>query len=278
MSKSIFITVNYCNADITIDLLNNILELRCIENFTIAVVDNSPDKDDFIKLEKFKNSLPWPSLLLYKPSGNIGYFGAVYFVLNKFGEEKKEFQHVIISNNDIEIRDKDFLKKLLVLKEDAAVIAPNIISSLTGMHQNPHFLNPISKWQKNQYRLLYSNFYLGWFLYHSRRLVRSFKKNNDLKMNIKKQEIFSAHGAFMILEKKFFQAGGIIDHGYFLYGEEISISAQCRGMKLKIIYCPELIVFHNEHTTTKGHGFKRNIYELQQRAYKYIKNKYSDIY
>lgn len=278
MQKGLFITVNYLQADLTISLLKNLLKLPGINDFTLAVVDNSVADDEYKKLEEFKNNSACPSLFVFNASSNLGYFGAADYALKKLETKAKEYKYVIVSNNDVEIHDKDFFNNLFALNEDAAVIAPDIISVLTGRHHNPHFLKPLSSWQKFQYKLLFSGYAMGWFLYHARMSFKSFKKKGNNKTEIIKQEIFSAYGAFIIFKEKYFKSGGKIDHGYFLYGEETSVSAQCRDMKLKILYCPELVVFHNEHATTQGQGFKRKIYKLQRNAYKYIKNNYSDIY
>ncbi len=243
------------------------------ENFIIAVADNTPDESDFTKLEEFKRNTDWPALHLFKTPGNIGYFGAVDFVMKKMGN-REEFQYLIVSNNDIEIRDRNFFAKLLAMEDDASVIAPDIISTSTGKHQNPYRLNALSKWQKLQYRLLFSGYLFGWVLYQSRSLMQSFCKSDPSLVKPERRTIFSAHGAFMIFTRKFFQQGGIIDHGYFLYGEEESTSAQCRKLNMEILFCPELVVFHNEHATTNSEGFKRKIYKMQQNAYKYIKKNY----
>lgn len=278
MQKGLFIIVNYGFADLTIQLLKNLYELQGVENFRIAVADNSEDIREIEKLNNYKNTLEQPSLLLYKSTRNLGYFGAVDFVLKKLETKAEAYKYVIVSNNDVEIRDSDFFKKLMALNEDAAVIAPDIISVLTGKHHNPHFLKPLNSWQKFQYRLLFSGYAMGWLLYHTRMLFKSFKKKENNKMEIKKQEIFSAYGAFIIFKEKYFKSGGKIDHGYFLYGEETSVSAQCSAMNLKILCCPKLVVFHNEHTATQSRGFKRKIYKMQKNAYKYIKSNYPGFY
>lgn len=277
MHKGLIIIVNYNFAELTIQLIKNLYELNGIENFIVAVADNSENENEISKLEDFKKSLNEPSLQLFKTTGNLGYFGAADFVLNKFAKDRKDLQYVIISNNDIEIRDKDFFLKLFAAGDDAAVIAPDIISTATGKHQNPQHETPLGRGQKFQYRLLYSNYLLGYILHHSRKMLRSFRKKAPGK-RILKHEIFASHGAFIILRDIFFKAGGYIDCGCFLFGEEDRIAAQCRDMKLKILFCPELVIFHNEHATTKGQGFRRAIYKLQKNAYRYNKNKYPGFY
>lgn len=274
MSKILFITVNYCQADLTLQLLNNLFDMAGLQNVIIAVADNSPGEDDFQKLQEYKSNSGHDSLHLYKSPGNIGYFGAADFVMKQIGFTDEVYQYLIISNNDIEIRDKDFFVKLLAMQNNAAVIAPDIVSTSTGKHQNPYRMNALSKSQQWQYRLLFSGYMVGWLLYHSRVLIQSFNDTGLSSVKPERSAIYSAHGAFMIFTRKFFQHGGIIDHGYFLYGEEESTSAQCRQLKLEILLCPELVVFHNEHATTNYHGFIRKIYKMQQNAYRYIKKHY----
>lgn len=274
MKRNLFITINYCQAELTIKLLKNLSELVGVENFIIGVADNSPGDADFRKLQEYKSSAQQDALHLFKSPGNIGYFGAAAFVMMEIGFNKEEFQYLIISNNDIEIKDKDFFLKLMAIEDDTAVIAPDIVSTVTDKHQNPYRLNPLSKSQKLQYRLLFSGYIFGWLLYQSRALLQSLRKADRSEKIPQRTAIFSAHGACMIFANRFFQQGGIIDHGYFLYGEEESTSAQCRQLKLEILLCPELVVFHNEHATTNYKGFIRKIYKMQQNAYRYIKKHY----
>jgi GT2 family glycosyltransferase len=278
MPLNLFITVNYCQAEITIHLLKNIAELTDNEKFIIVVADNSPYEENFIKLEEFKRNFPWPSLLLFRSPSNIGYFGAVDHVLKEIDIAKEDLQILIVSNNDIEINDKDFFVKLLSLDNKAAVIAPDIISVLTGQHQNPHRKYSISKSQKIQYHLLFSNYYFGYLLYLFRKTAKWFMGINLKKETPEQGQIFSAHGAFMIFTNKYFKAGGKIDNDFFLYAEEDSVAAQCANLNLEIIFHPELIVFHNEHISTNSSGFKKIIYKIQKKSYKHIKSKYPEFY
>ncbi len=275
--KVVFITVNYCQAELTINLLENLSRISGTKDIKVIVVDNSNDKDDVKKIQDYKNRDKTLSLDILKAPSNMGYFGAVNFALKSLSH-LYDFDFLIVSNNDIEIRDEAFFENLRALMGGPEIIAPDIVSTVTGKHQNPHRLNKITKNQKLQYRLLFTNYYFGLTLYLGRKLVKKMLFH-DAKMNKPgKMFIYSAHGAFIVFSKAYFEKGGTIDDGYFLYGEEDSIAAQCEKSGMKILMTPELQVYHNEHVSTDGSGFKRKIYLLQKKAYKYIKANYPNFY
>ncbi|HPB24151.1 MAG TPA: glycosyltransferase [Bacteroidales bacterium] len=276
MKRGLFLTVNYFQAAMTIELIKSLLAISGVEHFRIVVVDNSASSEEYEQLLNFKKLTEGDVEILKTPS-NLGYFGAVNFALKHPGNSKG-YDYVIVSNNDIEIRDRQFFQNLLELQSDAQVIAPDIISLTTGRHQNPHRTSPVSRFQKFQYRLLYSNYYFGLILYHARKLIKSTTARHHRMAKPAKQAIFSAYGAFFIFHRSYFEMGGTIDYGYFLYGEEDSVAAQCAENGMKIALLPDFEVFHNEHISTDSTGFKKNIYQLQQKAYRYIKANYLNFY
>lgn len=274
MLKGLFITVNYRSWKLTESLLINLSEMQQDADFEIAVADNTESSEDFFELEKSLNNHTQIKAKLLKTSGNIGYYGAADFVMKQYDTKLKEFDYIIISNNDIEINDKEFFNKLNKVIEGNSVIAPDIFSSVSRNHQNPIRRISISRWQKMQYRLLYTNYYFGSILHYSRLMLKVLFKSKTKNEVSEGGTIYAAHGSFIIFTRKYFEAGGIIDHDYFLYGEEDTVAAQCRDLSLSIYFCPELVVIHNEHHTTGGDGFKKRIYKHQKNAYQYIKNKY----
>jgi GT2 family glycosyltransferase len=278
MSKGLFITVNYRSSQLTTAVLRNISEIAGCNQLEIAVIDNSEQDAEFERLQKFATDCKFVPLHLFQAPSNIGYFGAANFALNKLHDRIDSFAYIIVANNDIEIKDSFFFEKLNSEINEAAILAPNIISTVTGKHQNPHRLHPVSKWQKYQYMLLYSNYYIGWLLYHFRKIGKSLVGYRDISIPEQKMKIFAAHGSLIIFTKRYFQSGGTIEYEYYLYGEEDSVAAQCYKLKQIILFCPGLTVFHNEHHTLQSSGFKKRIYMMQKKAYHYIKNKYDFFY
>ena len=89
--------------------------------------------------------------------------------------------------------------------------------------------------------------------------------------------IYAAHGSFLIFTINYFNKGGYIDDGFFLYGEEYSVAGIVENLKGNIIYSPYLIVF-NKGKQTVGVKLTKKKYNYQKDANRYIKNRYSHIY
>jgi len=106
--------------------------------------------------------------------------------------------------------------------------------------------------------------------------LRKISNRNVVKIQ-KEERIFSPHGAFIILNKSYFDKGGYIDTGYFLYGEESSLSAQANILGLSVGFVPDLLIQHWENIST-GKRFTRSKFQFQKDAYKYIRYKYPDFY
>lgn len=278
MAKILFITVDYRRPDLTIALLNNFAQMNFSRAIDIIIADNTPEEESSQELNNYVAGVRGLSVELIKTGKNLGYFGAANFVLNQLSHFSAKYQAVIIANNDIEIKDPLFFIKLVSVTHRAAVIAPDVVSTVTLRHQNPHRIHPLSRLQKLQYRLLYMNYYSGAFLFYARKFLKSIVCIQKKTACLDEGEIFSAHGSFMIFTQKYFLGGGRIDSGYFLYGEEDSVAAQCARLGFPILYFPGLVVYHNEHQTTQSEGFKKAVYYWQKKAYTYIRSHYPGLY
>jgi GT2 family glycosyltransferase len=277
MKKILLITVNYNNAAVTLNLLDKLLDTGYPEESVIAVVDNSQPENEFRQLREWADKHADLNVKIFRTGNNTGYFGAAGFVLNEMDFKADDFEYVIIANNDVLIDSPDFWNILESMETDAAVIAPQIYSVSGHKFQNPHRMSPVTKWQKFQYRLLFTGYTLAFVLYHARKLMKSFKQRK-VAPQAESLIIYSAHGAFMIFTRQYFRSGGVIDHGYFLYGEEDSVAAQCALFGLTIQFEPALKIRHLDHVSTGGSGFKKRIYSLQKNAYRYILKNYPGFY
>jgi GT2 family glycosyltransferase len=62
--------------------------------------------------------------------------------------------------------------------------------------------------------------------------------------------IYAPHCSFVIFNRKYFETGGTLKHGAFLFGEEIFVAETVRNLGFRIIYDPRFFVLHREHATT----------------------------
>lgn len=276
MDKGLIVSVNYGSSKETVSYVNSLVKTVGFENTDMFIIDNASEKKIYTAIDNFLTETGKNNINLIGIEKNLGYFGAVKFAFDNYIKEWNKYKFIIISNNDIIIKDSKFFQKISEVIDKYDVIAPRIIAVNSGKEQNPHRVTEVSGIQKFQYTLLYTNYFIGKSLYFLRNIFKKISGNK--KINLTERNIFSSHGSFFIFSSSFFQKGGYIDDGFFLYGEEDSVAAQCRQFGCSIGFVPGIVVYHNEHQTTKASGFRKNIYEIQKKAYRYIKNKYPDFY
>jgi len=245
--KILFICVNYNSFAETKTLVEDLSQQSKKSVLDVFVVNNAPQDDS--KLEALK-ALPI-SLEIIKPETNLGYFGAAHRAVEVYLKNYSLPEFVIVSNPDIRIQDPEFIANILSLS-NAAVFATTITSLLSGLNHNPHMLERPTSLRMHTYKYIFSN-YLTSTVYHLLSIGRAQIKNRLKKVttNLGAQDIYSAHGAFLIFHRSYFEAGGHLQHGVFLYGEEIFVAETCRKLGLSIRFVPTLRISHSEHVATR---------------------------
>src|SRR2546426_479617 len=68
----------------------------------------------------------------------------------------------VVCNDDIVFTDPGFVRTLLTLDpETHAVVAPDIVSAITGERQNPLQRRAMDRWELLKWRLYFANYYLA---------------------------------------------------------------------------------------------------------------------
>jgi GT2 family glycosyltransferase len=192
------------------------------------------------------------------PPENLGYFGGAAYGFDHFVAGHGLPDWVIVSNPDILLEDKRFFDKLCILHRDThcAMIAPGIMSRLTGDNQNPYMKQrpgkSITSFREQIARnvLVFNAYEL---LSHAKRGLRGiFKRSRRLLTDAvgDVSKIYAPHGSFIIFNKAYFEAGGSLEYEPFLYGEENYVAEIARQLNLPVFYDPRLQVTHQEHATT----------------------------
>ena len=142
--KIAFVILHYENLADTCNCIKSIRELKTAENVKTEIVvldNNSPNGSGLELKKKYVGEKGIKTILLEKNMGfsranNVGY-----------AEAKKDGADVIImSNNDIVIEDRDFvkrIKKYLTKENELAIIAPDITNA-NNQHQNPLKFEPMT--------------------------------------------------------------------------------------------------------------------------------------
>lgn len=275
--------VNYHNEKDTHDFVRCLLELESSELLHIIVVDNSERN----YIESCLSSLVEldPRVIVLNPKTNLGYFGGAAWGLRQYLGSAPLPEWIIVSNTDILFPHSDFFSKLFEFYPggNSTVIAPAIYSTLSETNQNPYMVQRPSKSRMIFYNRLFHNYsiysayqLLGLLRKKLRVFTRSSRalsgnKNNDSKNS--PVPIYAPHGSFILFHRNYFESGGSLDHGAFLFGEEIFVAETARRLGISIVYDPRLEVTHYEHATT-GLIKNRKMVQFEREASSYCINNF----
>lgn len=237
-----FVVLNYNNFEDTVKCVNSLLSLEST-NFEIVLVDNFSTDDSFnrLRLKYAKNSV-----ITCIQSGKNGGFSygnncGIKYLL------KKGIDNVIIATSDTIVISKDILAQLDNINiADVGVIGPKIISS------GDTYQNPVA----TKISLLYiANLYFYSVLETVRRFLywlfpwitvkRQARKNRDKSKRFE-EYVFMVHGAFFYLTPEYFKYFSGLCEKTFMYGEEDLLSYLCITKQLKLLFVPQIEVFHKD--------------------------------
>lgn len=275
MADVLIVTVNFRNARCTLDLLHSASSLEGFNRCHLLIVDNNSADSSAERIRQAASSLSNVELL--ESPNNRGYFGGAKWVLDQYFDRRGVPDWVIVCNNDIVFDSPDFLSTLLARDPGAqGILAPAVISRLTGLDSNPMIAKRPGRVRTLRYRLLLSTYLVAWCTQWLAPLVRKGRhrlhQGGSSRRNARTQ-IYAPHGSFVIFSRRFFEEGGFIDDGCFLYAEEFGVAEMCLRLGLPIIHDPELRVSHYDNQTT-GRMLSRSGYRLQKEGLKYALGKY----
>ena len=205
----------------------------------ILIVDNRSPNDSFqILVSEFSN-IPNVEVILSEKNGGYAYgnnFGLRYL-------EKKVYDYILISNNDIEINDNLLLFKLI--KEYKKLKKPAFISPLMLINNKPSKFDSAWRLPNKKVEILRSTF-LSSFLFGS--FLRSlFYKIDEFKNT--PVAVDCLPGSFFMGRKEIFKSINYFDEGTFLYDEETIIGEKVKALRLKNYLIPDLTYAHNASKT-----------------------------
>ncbi|HET7789083.1 MAG TPA: hypothetical protein VFL36_24125 [Myxococcales bacterium] len=212
------------------------------ERLSVVVVDNSM-RPGPLRLR----ATAFPLRLVTSPS-NLGYLGGAALGLSQALEADRAPDFVAVSNVDLRIDQRDFLDRLEESCEggEVGIVAPAIRSGLTGGDQNPFLRSRPSPLRMRAYKWIFSSFPLAAGYERLGRALQRLRRPAPRPIRAA-EDIYAAHGSFLLLSRAFFERGGTLDYPVFLFNEEIHLAEQARALGLRVRYRPDLEVRHEEH-------------------------------
>ncbi|MEO1053264.1 MAG: glycosyltransferase family 2 protein [Bacteroidota bacterium] len=231
-----FITINFNNTQVTIDLLNSLKHLR-YENFEIIVVDNASKVNPEKELKA-----TYPEIVFIRSDQNLGFAGG-----NNLGISASKGELLYFVNNDTEL-PSDALQGLIdTFKEypEVGVVSPKF----------HYFFHP------------------GTIEYAGYESVNVFTGRNkmvgcrekDQGQYDQPSETNYAHGGGMMISREVIDKVGPMPEEYFLYYEEFDWCEKIKRHGFKIYYQPNSLIYHKESMTTGKHSVLKTYYLSRNR-------------
>jgi GT2 family glycosyltransferase len=260
MNSVVVLCVNYHNERDTQTYVEDLLRQEFSGLLSVFIIDNNEGSTPSPLLSGLAHADP--RVTIFHPGRNMGYFGAAAWALQRYLMKAKLPDWVIVSNSDILFPTRDFFSRLFSFYQSGccAVVAPAIRSSLSGKDQNPHMRRRPSRRRMRRYTWVF-RYYPLFIAYQllalcraqlgrSRVRIASTLSDRGGEPGIEPRMIYAPHGAFILFHKSYFEAGGTLQHGTFLFDEEIFVAETVKALGLRVVYDPRLEVIHREHSTT----------------------------
>ena len=239
------IIVNYNTPDDTKATIQSLSEINHSGfDYRIVVVDNgSKELLSFNKIFRKNN----PKIDLLRSESNLGFSGG-----NNLGIQHAidhyDSDYYLLLNSDT-IVDKDFLQALYdMMKKDPKI---GLASSKIYFHKGyEYFADSYSETEKHHV-LWYVGGKVDWtnlLSYHI-----GIDEVDHGHFNVARETDY-ATGCSMMISREVIERVGRLDDRFFLYSEDVDFSLRVHKAGLKVMYCPESVVYHKIGRSTGGAG------------------------
>jgi GT2 family glycosyltransferase len=268
----LLICVNYLKPAETQRFVSTVLDQALSSSLRLAVVDNSPSPGAGGVLESLKSE---PRVRAIATGKNLGYFGGAAAALGDHLKTHSMPEWVIVSNPDVYFPDRNVLQRLCDVHrgDEPAVIAPSIRTVDSSVDQNPYMRVRPSRFRMHLYRWIFSAYPidvvyqgLSWIKH---RALEASSRERPAPPTSQPEKIYAPHGAFIALHRSYFERGGNLEHGAFLFGEEIFVAETVRRLGMTVLYEPALLIEHTERSTAAG-LFNRQTSRYRRQASRYL--------
>lgn len=254
--KVSFVILHFLTDKDTIECISSIVNNIEYHNYDIVVVDNGSNNYSIDRVKKnFEKTKNIHFIISKKNLGfakgnNLGYL---------FAKNKLDADVIIMINNDIIIKQRDFIKRIISKYEMSKfhILGPDIISLVDKGHQNP--FNGICKTLKDvkkrifKLRILRLLNKIGLYnlTYKINKVLNNIfdKNDNSCEYLIEKEDV-SLHGCCLIFGPEYVRKYNGLYSQTYMYAEEDILFYIARKDNLKTVYFPEIKIFHKEDSST----------------------------
>lgn len=220
------------------------------------------------------------------PGENLGYFGGLRFGISALRARNLWPRWLVVSNVDLIFDPVNFVEGLsAVSAQTVGVVAPSVYSKLSKRALNPYMRRRPSAARMHSYKWVYRHYFsmrtYEWLAAQKARLRlrlswptrATYVQESPVSGPSAGEEIYAGHGSILAFSAEYFRRGGNLDHGPFLFGEEITVAESARRLSLPLLWMPSLHVEHAEHVSV-GKLPGRRMHEFLKEATAYCADVY----
>ena len=279
--RVLVLCVHYKNTDEVRRFVRAVAAQRLDTSLSLMVVDNSGELLRVSNLDTDGGSRCEVTVL--DAGSNIGYYGAAAFAMDRYLKTAVMPDWVVVCNTDIEFAGSDFFARLSALHDRRAVtvVTPRIITSKGEERIEFTRMRPSAR-RLSVYQWILDNRWVS-FLYHafihlkvkSLDWWRGVKANRGHHRNAVARRapfaVYAPAGSFACFSRGYFEAGGDLRHGAFLYGEEVFVAETCKRIGGQVLFDPRLAVVHQGFSTTNVFRVNR-VVDFKRDAVRFYRN------
>lgn len=250
--KTVFLIINYNDADTTLTLLNNIKEYKKIDR--ILIVDNNSTDNSFNILKGYEND----KIEIVKTNVNKGYGAGINFGVKHLVNELGRC-YIIVSNSDIIIEEENDIKELInTFNQDTAIVAP-IIKEQDNLNRGWKIPTPLKD------TLLNLPLIHKWL----RPKLLGYKNYQDIT------EVEVVSGCFFIIDSDSLEKANFYDEDVFLYYEENIMAKKLKKLNKKTLLNTNVSVIHNHSVTIDKNINRIKKYKTLKKSQMYFQKNYN---
>jgi len=251
MPELTFIIVNYFTSQLVEKLIHSICQNNDSFEFEIVVVDNTTDPDARFRVAR-------ANVEIYYTNKNIGFGRAC-----NIGAKLATSQNLIFINPDSLFFDKDTVTKL---KEAFHRFPQETIFAGKILNQNYKPVCNTFKFSK----FIHIYFQNTWRRVTGISLPRLTNRHNAYKKN-RQISVDWLSGAFLCINKQFFERLGGFDEVIFMYEEDAELCYRAGLYNGKIIFTPTIQIIHYGGAASSNNNELLSFIGLKSSLYFYAK-------
>lgn len=248
----IFVVLHYIGLADTSKCVESIKKMIDTDYYRIVIVDNHSPNGTFDDLNQmYKDDM---AIDVIQTEANLGFangnnYGLIY------ARKKYTAKYYVLSNNDVILIQTDLLKTLDIeyKRSKFAVLGPMILSvngrcDFNPIRTKPWTITEVDHYIKGKKLTLLFNFWGLAPVFEAFRRLKH-RRDNNFKNFFERQEDVELFGCFLVMSEDYFKKFDGLDGRTFLFAEEDILYTHVIHAGMKMVYLPEIAVFHNEDSS-----------------------------